>query len=149
MKFKARLPHADAEDMRASSPAKPPKGRSPSWADQALLIASDPIHKAKYRALQSWYRESVLSAPAGLDARGRRRVGSMLSADAVAADPSLNFIDDAAARYVELRIPDVREQEGALEETRLRHNMLSSQPLCFNIFGSLRGKPSFKLLMEV
>lgn len=43
----------------------------------------------------------------------------------------------------------VKGESGALEPVRLRHNMLSSMPLCFNLFGSMRGEPEFLPLFKM
>jgi hypothetical protein len=65
----------------------------------------------------------------------------MLPADAVAYDRSLNFLSSAAASYAEKRAPIVLGQQGAIDEDRLWRNLLSSMPLCFNLFGHLRENP--------
>jgi hypothetical protein len=68
-----------------------------------------------------------------------RLVGSMLTPQFVKAHPGANFLDPSIAAYVDKRIPEVAAVDGALEEGRLRRNLLSSMPLCFNLFGYLRG----------
>lgn len=110
---------------------------SPAWNDPALAVASDDSWKARYRRLQSWYRTEKLGAapgPSGTQAL----VGSMLAEHAVLANPSLNFFDERVAAYAETRAAQVKASDGTLDLYRLRHNMLSSMPLCFNIFGFLR-----------
>lgn len=44
-----------------------------------------------------------------------------------------NFIDDRIYQYVKQRITNKRPEE-TLQPTRLLHNMLSSQPMAFNLF---------------
>jgi hypothetical protein len=66
----------------------------------------------------------------------------MLREEDVRARPGLNFVHPDVAAYVETRIPVVREAGGSLDDHRLRHNMLSSMPLCFNLFGYLRSRPA-------
>lgn len=106
-----------------------------NWNDEALRVASDSRWRAQYRLLQSWYRETVLHEEPAVGANGEL-VGSMLSKDAGAA--GRNFLSSYIAAYVEKRIPEVQQANGTIEVTRLRQNMLSSQPLCFNLFGFLR-----------
>jgi hypothetical protein len=75
-----------------------------------------------------------------------RPLGNLLASEAVAQRPGLNFLD-GVAEYVDERIPQVRQAKGTLDPDRLRRNMLSSQPMCFNLFGFLRHAPgSAKLL---
>ena len=42
----------------------------------------------------------------------------------------------------------MREAGGTLEPTRLKKNMLSSMPVCFNLFGALRGEPGLLELIR-
>lgn len=59
----------------------------------------------------------------------------MLAAEAVHADPSLNFLrSDRLAAIAEHRIS---QSVGTVEADRLRRNLLSSQPLAVNLFGPL------------
>lgn len=112
------------------------------WDDPELSVGSDPPLRARYRRLQSWYRDQVLGAPYGYstDARSRGPVGSMLSTAAVADDPTLNFLGDPEVlAYVNRRVPQVKASDGTLDEHRLRHNMLSSMPMAFSIVAVLRG----------
>jgi hypothetical protein len=119
---------------------------TPKWDDASLRVSSDSAWRAQCRLLQSWYRETVLCEPPGLskpgsDAEGHpveRLVGSMLSADAVRARPGLNFLSPEIAAYVGTRAAQVLHAGGTIEEDRLTRNMLSSMPLCFNLFGHLR-----------
>lgn len=49
-----------------------------------------------------------------------------------------NFLTDAISARAELEItPGVRQEAGLINPDRLRTNLLSSQPLCFNAFGEL------------
>lgn len=117
-----------------------------SWDDPSLRVASDSPRTARYRALQSWYREVHLGVPPGLDRRGRT-IASMLPTEEVAQNPGLNFLTREAADYADQRAREVLRTGGTLEEDRLRRNMLSSMPLCFNIFGSLRSEQAFAALV--
>jgi len=105
------------------------------WNDDELAVSSDDATRRKYRALQSWYREHVLRVPPGR--KGERLVGSMLPS----SEGELNFLTDAVRSYVGPRSAVVLAAGGTLDEDRLRRNMLSSMPLCFNLFGELRAQP--------
>ena len=125
------------------------------WDDDRLY-PKEPGRVRRYRALQSWYRENVLDAAYGCTdprpatrtrpAEGPRPVGSLL---APAPDPSRdqrNFLAPSEfageiLAYVNDRVPRVQAADGTLEEVRLRRNMLSSMPLCFNVFAPLRKRP--------
>jgi len=112
-----------------------------AWSDPSLVVDSDTSRRARYRLLQSWYRETVLNVPAGRNAAGRL-LGSMLPKEVVEREPGLNFLDPGIASYVNRRIPIVQAADGTIEVDRLRRNMLSSMPLCFNLFGYFRLHPS-------
>jgi hypothetical protein len=119
----------------------------PRWNDDALRIPSDSRRTARYRALQSWYREEVLGVPPGLDRRGRI-IASMLPIESVNERPGLNFITSEASAYASERAGEVLRAGGTLDKERLRRNMLSSMPLCFNVFGSLRNHPRLGALLS-
>ena len=126
--------------------AAPPTAEA-AWADPRLKIASDSARTARYRALQSWYREEVLGVPPGRDRRGRV-IASMLPEDALVEHPGLNFITPEASTYASERAGEVLKTGGTLDEDRLRRNMLSSMPMCFNIFGSLRNHQELGVLLS-
>lgn len=111
---------------------------SPSW-DDPELAATEPKWRARYRLLQSWYRETILGAPPGRY-RGRLR-GNHLSAAWLAEHPDANFLSPEVIAYVKQRVPEVLKAGGTLDDTRLHSNLLSSMPLCFNLFGHLRAHP--------
>jgi hypothetical protein len=111
------------------------------WDDPALQVPGDKPRVARYRALQSWFREHDLDVPYGeyeSPGHGTRPCGSLLDEDAVAANRGLNFLSENAAEYAEERVQAVRAEGGTAEPGRLFHNMLSSMPMCFSIFGELR-----------
>lgn len=112
------------------------------WDAPGMLPASDSKRTAKYRRLQSWYRAVQLGAPAGRFMR-HERLGSWLHEDAVAEQRDLNFLHPAAYEHAEQRKDEVQTEGGSLEPKRLFHNMLSSMPMCFNLFGAMRGEPAF------
>jgi hypothetical protein len=116
----------------------------PAWDAAELRVASDGARVARYRAHQSRYREAVLQVgPGPRPGSPDRRVGSMLRADDVEVRPALNFVDAAAYRHAVDRADAVQIEGGTLESDRLFHNLMSSMPMCFNIFGTLGGQPAF------
>lgn len=64
----------------------------------------------------------------------------MLTPDTLAARPDLNFLSAEIAAYARSRAAEVLRAGGTIEEDRLRRNLLSSMPLCFNLFGYLRAQ---------
>ncbi len=121
------------------------------WADSSLFPKSESPRRHEYRRLQSWYRSEVLHAPYGSVSGTKNKItrvdpiGSLFHSSAVKIDPTLNFLAPSLfapeiLEYVNDRIPQVRTWGGALDSNRLRHNMLSSMPLCFNLFAPLRSR---------
>jgi hypothetical protein len=95
---------------------------------------SDNAFAGRMRFHQSWYRATVLEVPYGTGPtpRAKTEYGNMLTAEDAAK--GLNFLTPAIFAAVKARLA---ETEGLIEEFRLLRNMLSSQPLCFNLFGYL------------
>lgn len=118
-----------------------------AWDSLDLRVASDLRRTTRYRLLQSWYRHTVLGVEAGtIGPVGRERlVGSRLRPQDVAERRYLNFLDPKIADYAERRAVEVQRDGGSLEPVRLFHNMLSSMPLCFNVFGMIRETPDAQL----
>ena len=88
----------------------------------------------RLRRHQSWYRHAVLGLPYGTgpQAKDKTSYGNMLRPEDGAA--GRNFLTPeifAAAQRREA------QGVGTVEPYRLYHNMLSSQPMCFNLFGAL------------
>lgn len=110
------------------------------WDAPSLAVKKEPHWRARYRRLQSWYREKVLDVPPGKDRRGITRA-NMLPSEEVAEQPGLNFLSDEIMDYALTRAGEVKAEGGTLERDRLLRNMLSSMPLCFNLFGALREWP--------
>lgn len=110
----------------------------------------------KYRRLQSWYREVQLEVEtATLAVKDRSSgaarqvvIGSRLPDVAVAHQPDLNFVSPEAYTHAVERIAAAKHEKAALDPNRLTRNMLSSMPLCFNVFGSLRGHSAFPALLS-
>ncbi len=100
---------------------------------------SDPFTR-RCRFLQSWYRVEVLKIPeCGPWRPGGRRVGSsLIDGEASGA----NFISPAAFAYAKRRVADRKDTKNnpdlTIDEFRLFNNMLSSMPMCFNLFADFR-----------
>jgi hypothetical protein len=113
-----------------------------SWSDPRLSVASDSHRTARFRLLQSWYRDQVLGAEYG-EYRvngGTRPLGSLLALHDVVERPALNFLSQNAASYALERAEIVTAAGGTVDKARLARNMLSSMPMAFSIFGELRSR---------
>lgn len=108
-------------------------------SDEALraadvLVDGDTLWQAELRLRQSLWRER-LGVPAGT--LGNRKLGSRLPA----GDRTSNFLTPTVADAVE----DARRQPGALVSApRIYENMLSSQPLAFNLFAEVAASSSLR-----
>lgn len=111
------------------------------WWDERLAFASDDSRRAKYRRLQSRWRGIFLGLPQGTygDKTGAvRELGSLLPGDSRQRD---QLLSDEAIAYTVRRLPELDLEGRKAESGRLWLNMLSSQPLCFSLFGHLDGYP--------
>jgi hypothetical protein len=99
--------------------------------------ASDPMPRRRHRFHQSWYRALILGVPAGTGPKrtDTSRYGHMLTA--VDGQAGRNFLTDEIHQVADAQIAE----GGTVESSRCRHNMLSSQPMCFNLFGHLKTRP--------
>ncbi|WP_152047564.1 PGN_0703 family putative restriction endonuclease [Aureimonas psammosilenae] len=101
------------------------------------FVATDDRFKATARMLQSlWRTDRGMAACSYRDGNGRhRKLGSRINAADGRAGG--NFLNSRIARLVAREL--VYSEVGAvIERGRLFTNLLSSQPLCFNLFGSLK-----------
>ena len=57
----------------------------------------------------------------------------------------MNFLDPKVHSYAVQRTAEVLAERGTLDDDRLRMNMLSSMPMCFNLFGMIRQSPAEQL----
>lgn len=94
----------------------------------------DYFFKRRMRIHQSWYRANVLKLPYGTGPNpgDTSYYGNMLTRSD--GEAGLNFINQ---EIYEVVLDRIAQSTGAVEKFRLLHNMLSSQPLCFNLFGPL------------
>jgi hypothetical protein len=98
---------------------------------------SDSRFRAAARLLQSLWREEK-GLPIGVHRnpkRKTRKLGSRLDADS--AKLGRNFLSPDIAKLV-YRESVYREIGAMIDEERLWTNLLSSQPLCFNLFGGMK-----------
>ena len=96
--------------------------------------AKDNPFAARMRFHQSWYRSNVLKVPYGTGPRSRNTTwyGNMLThAD---GERGLNFLTPHIFEVAKRRLA---MKKGTIDPFRLFCNMLSSQPMCFNLFGPL------------
>jgi len=121
----------------------------PAWNSAELAVSGDSPRMSKYRRHQSWWRESQRNAAPGAHPKDPGRlIGSTFAADAVAADRRLNFIDESAYQHAERRAIGVVGEGGTVDATRLFGNLLSSMPMCFNLFGAIGSAASFADLIR-
>lgn len=97
---------------------------------------SDPLTR-RCRLLQSWYRVEVAKqAECGPWRKGAQCVGSSL---VDGRGTGANFISLAALAYARLKVAEKKmNRDLTIDEHRLYNNMLSSQPMCFNLFADLK-----------
>lgn len=101
------------------------------------FVPADNRFRASARLLQALWREDR-DLPMGVhhDPDGKpHKLGSSIST--VAGSAGANFIHPAIARLVRRELI-YRENGAVYEENRLLTNLLSSQPMVFNIFGPLK-----------
>lgn len=100
-------------------------------------VDSDNTFTHKARMLQGWYRAFVLnlSQGTGPNEKDDRLLPNMIPKSGE-LQPKANFLNDVIHQVVMERVKK-RDIGGTIEEYRLFHNMLSSQPLAFNLFAPL------------
>lgn len=109
-------------------------------AGQENFLGLGPQHRAdsqfvaRMRLHQSWYRCNVLRVPYGTGPKpnATTRYGNMLARPD--AEAGRNFLTPEIAQVARDRVAQGGDH---VEPFRLFHNMLSSQPMCFNLFGPL------------
>lgn len=97
------------------------------------MCKADNRYQAYYRYLQSLWRESK-NIPV------KKNVGQSYNNvyGNYTSDPHANFMTEGIRSLVDNELSPENKGERLIEETRLRTNLLSSQPLCFNLFGELK-----------
>lgn len=102
-------------------------------SDCLHVVPSDDAFKGRMRFHQSWYREHVLKLPPGPNPAAHGRPDGNMLRDSDGLD-GRNFLDPAIHQFAKDRLQD---DAGHIEAKRLRNNLLSSQPMCFNLFAPL------------
>ena len=94
---------------------------------------------ARYgRLLQSKWREEK-GYPIGKSERGSV-LGNYIDAE-FAENEKVNFLTENIRNLVVEELKKAKETKALIREDRMWENLLSSQPLCFNLFGELRFNP--------
>lgn len=101
-------------------------------------VKSDNAFTKKYREIQSKYRAEVLKVPCGFGPykNSTTKYGNMLINGHKTGN---NFISQKAFEFAKQKALDKQiNKDLTIEEYRLFNNMLSSMPMCFNLFSDLR-----------
>ncbi|MGH9039923.1 MAG: PGN_0703 family putative restriction endonuclease [Acidimicrobiia bacterium] len=125
----------DEHDVVPETIRPDPPAPGPAWDE--LVERSDTPWSRRLRRRQAWYRHHELGLPAGLGGSPPHPVASMLPEEAVAADPTLNFLNDDQIYGAAVDRLQEPRGKGLVKQDRLLHNLLSSQPMCFNLFAAL------------
>lgn len=97
------------------------------------MCKTDNRYQAYYRFLQSLWRESN-----NIPVKKREGQSDNDVYGNYTSDPEANFMTDGIRSLVNHELTPENKGDRLIEETRLRSNLLSSQPLCFNLFGELK-----------
>lgn len=123
----------------SDAPTSEPTDRVPGQPDVTAWRQAARRHQSEWRELHGW--------PAGLQRRskqqggGFRPIGSRVEED-YARRTGVNFVSDAVRAAVAARLdPANRERHETLDDLRLFCDLLSSMPMCFNLFGALWADP--------
>lgn len=94
----------------------------------------DNLFTKRMRKHQSWYRANELHLPYGTGPgpNDTSSYGNMLTRGD--GEAGRNFLTQ---EIYEVALDRIAQGNGVVEKYRLLHNMLSSQPMCFNLFGPL------------
>ena len=97
------------------------------------ICKADNRYQAYYRYLQSLWRETNhIPVKKDMGQSDNDVYGNYTS------DPHANFMTDGIRSLVNHELAPENKGDRLIEEIRLRTNLLSSQPLCFNLFGELK-----------
>jgi hypothetical protein len=110
----------------------------PDGLDLGPQCQGDPPYQAWMRRHQSWYRAEALCAPYGTGPTpsSTEHYGNMLAAEPAAAGG--NFLTPQIHAHYRQR---VAQGVGNIEQFRCERNLLSSQPMAFNLFAPLAEDP--------
>lgn len=127
-------PSTTPSPSAARSMSATPTPAALSASDLGRQYDGDPPFTRRMRLHQSWWRAEVLQVPCGIgpQASSTTRYGNML--EAAAAEAGKNFLTDEIFAVVKARLA---AGGGTIEPFRLFRNLLTSQAMCFNLFGPL------------
>jgi hypothetical protein len=113
-----------------------------SWDDTSWLEKSDNSWQRRLRRHQGWWREKHTNLPAGPRTKSDDRLVVSMLPDRGTSRP--NLLTQEAQEAAEKAISRLNNEggPGLIASDRLERNLLSSQPLCFNLFGHLRMDPT-------
>lgn len=100
------------------------------------MCKADNRYQAYYRYLQSVWRKSNNIPVKKNEGQSDNEVYGNYTSDSYA-----NFMTEDIRSLVDHELSPENKRDRLIEETRLRSNLLSSQPLCFNLFGELKLNP--------
>lgn len=101
--------------------------------DYNVFYKPDTDFASHARLLQSKWR---VSQGLKMNDKPKSNYGNFVDTGIAKAD-KVNFITDNIKRLVTEKIKEIRASGGLVGEPRIWNNLLSSQPLCFNLFGEL------------
>ncbi|MDA8226315.1 MAG: hypothetical protein M0T74_01155 [Desulfitobacterium hafniense] len=102
-----------------------------------VAVEGDSSFRANARILQSiWRIEKFSDNCIGKDDRNRRDLGNMLPNHSVHRKGH-NFLNDRITEIVMKAVDESKITGAKITEPRIWNNLLSSQPLCFNLFAEL------------
>ena len=106
-------------------------------SDVAHVWPGDGRFKGRMRFHQSWYREKLGLDPSTNPSSNDKSAlfGSRLTPKDGAA--GANFLSGGIARVAQERLKENKNLASEQAQSRLLCDMLSSQPMCFNLFGPL------------
>lgn len=105
------------------------------------ICKTDNKFQAYYRYRQSlWRKKHKIPVKKNEGQKDDEVYGNFTS------DPEANFMTDGIRALVNHELAPENKGDRLIEEARLRSNLLSSQPLCFNLFGELKLNPDKALL---
>ena len=101
--------------------------------DYDVFYKSDTDFASHARLLQSKWR---VSQGLKMNNTPKSNYGNFVDTDIAKAEKA-NFMTDNIKKLISEKLLEIRSKGGLVGEPRIWNNLLSSQPLCFNLFGEL------------
>ncbi len=126
--------HRSSPSTSISIPLQKEEERSTNQFGLGPQYAQDNVLARRMRKHQSWYRAHELHLPYGTGPgpNDTNSYGNMLTR--VDGEAGRNFLTQ---EIYEVTLDRIAQGSSVVEKYRLLHNMLSSQPMCLNLFGPL------------